>query len=148
MRYPLVFFEIFIVAPLVRRVNRAALPDRPTRKLLPAQDLKKQKSASHDKTSGLHAHHHRERRIYSQYIEPRSPNSLPWAYLSGENLLSQILSIDDRMEPPKGGPAHLGGAEHMRIQSAIMNLGPPKCYVIKFTAYNLRIFLVVISGVV
>ena len=69
--------------------------------------------------------------IYSQYLAPRSPNSLPWAYLSGENLLSQILSIDDRMEPPKGGPAHLGGAEHMRIQSAIMNLGPPKYYVIK-----------------
>ena len=86
--------------------------------------------------------------IYSQYLAPRSPNSLPWAYLSGENLLSQILSIDDRMEPPKGGPAHLGGAEHMRIQSAIMNLGPPKYYVIKFTAYYLRIFLVVISGVI
>ena len=117
------------MAPLVRRVNTAALPDRPTRKLLPAQDLKKQKSASHDKTSGSHADHHRERRdlsIYSQYLAPRSPNSLPWAYLSGENLLSQILSIDDRMEPPKGGPAHLGGAEHMRIQSAIMNLGPRK----------------------
>ena len=25
------------------------------------------------------------------------------AYLSAGNLLSQILSIDDRMEPPKGG---------------------------------------------
>ena len=86
--------------------------------------------------------------IHSQYLAPRSPNSLPWAYLSGENLLSQILSIDDRMEPPKGEPAHLGGAEHMRIQSAIMNLGPQKYYVIKFTAYNLRIFLVVISGVI
>ena len=73
-----------------------------------------------DKTSAWHVHPHHERRIYSQYLAPRSP---PLAYLSAVNLLSQILSGDDRMDPPKGGPPHLGGVEHIGISASIINLG-------------------------
>ena len=102
-----------------RKENTEALPDHPIRTPLPGQDLKKQESVLDDKTSALHVHPPpHERRIYSQYLRsPRSP--LLAAYLSAGNLLSQILSTDDRMDPPKGGrliwPA-------LNIWASIMNL--------------------------